>query len=364
MRIAQVTVTSVEVPFRTPFVSGRSRWERRRIALLSLRTDSGLEGLGEFAAPVANDLGPDLSRDLPALLQGIDLGDPVSLEDVIRRLDACAFVGRVVRGAVESAIVDLTARAWGTTVAGAMAADPAHDVAVNAVIGILPADDAVTVAVDQVLSGFRTLKLKGGDEPDGVLRDRIRAVREAIGPGVKLRIDFNGQIPTRKAASVLTDLAPLDLEYVEQPISPTAGAAAMARLRRSSGVTIAADESIRDLGSARALIREGAIDVMVLKPGRVGGLRQAGSIAELAAGSGVSVTVSTLFESGVGIAGALHLAATISGSQAHGLATAEMLESDLLMEPLHLAGGRMTVPRLPGLGVEVDPEALERYRVP
>ena len=74
------------------------------------------------------------------------------------------------------------------------------------------------------------------------------------------------------------------------------------------------------------------------------------------------VTVSTLFETGVGLAGALHLAATAPGLQAHGLATAELLESDLLQTPLAIASGRMTVPGGSGLGVDLDHDAIARYR--
>ncbi|RKY15338.1 MAG: o-succinylbenzoate synthase, partial [Planctomycetota bacterium] len=107
----------------------------------------------------------------------------------------------------------------------------------------------------------------------------------------------------------------------------------------------------------------GAVDALVVKPARVGGLRQAGAIVELAAAAGVPVTVSTLFESGVGLAGALHLAAVTPGVQAHGLATAALLESDLLREELVISHGRMTVPDGPGLGIELDEAALARYRV-
>jgi len=75
------------------------------------------------------------------------------------------------------------------------------------------------------------------------------------------------------------------------------------------------------------------------------------------------VTVATLFESGVGVAAALHLAAIVPGDRAHGLSTAGQLASDLLTEGLPIHGGRMAVPSGPGLGVAIDPLAVERYRV-
>ena len=192
---------------------------------------------------------------------------------------------------------------------------------------------------------------------------RVAAIRDAVGRGMALRLDLNGTLDTRSAADVLEQLTPFDLEYVEQPIALSAGVAALARLRRRSAIPIAADESVRDVGTTRALLRAAAADVLVIKPARVGGLRQARAIVELAEASGVAVTVSTLFETGVGIAAALQLAATVSDDRAHGLASAGLLESDLLAQPLAIVDGRMAVPPGPGLGVTLDAAAVERFRV-
>lgn len=363
MRLTEVAVSTLDIPFRKPLLSGSQRWERRRITLLSLRTDSGLEGLGEFVAPEPGDLGEDQSETLTTVLQGLDLADPVSVEAAIRHIDARPFVGRAARAAVESALVDLRARASGRTVARSLTPRPSSTVAVNALVGILPPMGAAATARQAADQGFRCLKLKGGDEPSGVLRDRVAAVRDAVGPGIALRVDFNGELSATDAGSVLDGLAPFGLEYAEQPIPPSAGVAALARLRQASSVPIAADEAVRDLGATRELLHADAVDAIVLKPARVGGLRQASSIAEMAAEAGVPVTVSTLFETGVGLAGGLHLAATVPGDQAHGLATAALLESDLLRHSLPIVDGNMSVPDGPGLGIELDTGSIERYRV-
>lgn len=364
MRIDRVSATTLAIPFRTPFIGGSQRWQDRRLTLLSLRTDTGIEGLAEFAAPVTDDLGVDVSPELSRMLEGIDLADPVALERALRNLDAWPFVGRVARAAVESALVDLLARSSRVSVAGWLAPDVARDVAVNALIGMLPAEAAAARAAEYVAEGYRTLKLKGSDEPPGALKGRVAAVRDASGSDIALRVDFNGQLSVRRAASVIAELTPFGIDYVEQPTSPRAGVAALARLRNVCDIRIAADEAVRDHGSARQLIEQDAVDVIVVKPARVGGLRQASSIAELATSAGVSVTVSTLFESGVGIAGALQLAATLPGSQGHGLATADLFESDLLVRPLEITAGQMALPAMPGLGVELDPAAIDRYRLP
>jgi L-alanine-DL-glutamate epimerase-like enolase superfamily enzyme len=287
----------------------------------------------------------------------------VTLGDTLRLIDSWPFVGRVARSAVESALVDLLARNGRRSIAATLSPQPAADVAVNGLIGIRAPTDAASDALELARAGFGCLKLKGGKEPRGELEERVAAVRAAVGPDVAIRVDFNGALDSDTAAEVLRGLAGYGLDYAEQPIPPSAGVAALARVRRDSGMRIAADESVRDGRSARALIDADAVDALVVKPARVGGLRQAGSIVELAAAANVPVTVSTLFETGIGIVGGLHLAAAVPGDHAHGLATSELLETDLLQRTRPVSEGRMRVPDGPGLGIELDAAAVERYRV-
>jgi len=363
MRIAMVEVEILDVPFREPVISGTQRWEHHRAGIVILRTEDGRKGLGEFPAPHSDDLGEDVSPRLIEALSGIELADPVTLEVTLRDIDAWPFVGRAARAAVESALADLLARMNRRPLSEYLDSQARADVAVNAMLGIDTPDATASRAAALTAAGFGCLKLKAGEEPDGALEARLEAVRGAVGPDVALRLDFNGSLGAESAQEVLASVAPFDIEYAEQPIPPSAGAEALARLRWVGAVPIAADESVHDLGSARVLLDTGAVDALVVKPARVGGLRQARAIIELAAAASVSVTVSTLFETGIGLTGALHLAATAPGTQAHGLATAELLESDLLQASVTIAEGRMRVPAGSGLGVELDPAMLERYRV-
>ncbi len=363
MRIDDVRVDILQIPFREPISSGVMRWDHRRVGILTLRTDDGRAGRGEFAAPEPADLGEDASPRLVAALTGIHLADPVALEGALRDIDTWPFVGRAARAATESALVELLALVGRRSVASYLGHDPAGDVAVNALLGVGSPQQVAAQAARQVADGFRCLKLKAGHEAPGELEARVAAVREVTGSAVALRVDFNGSLSVKDAPRVLAGLAAFDLEYAEQPIAASAGWEALAHLRWTGAVPIAADESVRDVGSARALIDAGAVDALVVKPARVGGLRQAAAIVDLATAAAVPVTVSTLFETGLGIAGALHVAAIAPGPQAHGLATADLLESDLLATSLTCRDGCMALPKGAGLGIELDEAALERYRV-
>jgi L-alanine-DL-glutamate epimerase-like enolase superfamily enzyme len=365
MRIVAVEVAPVAIPFITALESGAGRWSGMRSTIVALRTDSGVVGLGEMTP--ADGPGPGLP--LVEVLPGLDLADDAAVEAALGAIDrraaveADAVAGRVVRSAVASAIVDALARAAGRSVASWLSPASRPDVAVNGLIGRVSPDEAATQARALVGAGLGCLKVKGGGESEDIIVTRLSSVRDAVGPGVTLRLDLNGSLEEAAAERVLRRLAPLEPEHIEQPIAADAGPARLAHLRASVGVPIAADESVTGLEAARALLEASAVDVLVVKPARVGGLVEARRIVELAVAAGVTIVVSTLFETGVGIAAALHLAATVPDERAHGLGTAGLLASDLLTSPLAMVDGRMVVPDGSGLGIELDEAAVDRYRV-
>jgi O-succinylbenzoate synthase len=198
---------------------------------------------------------------------------------------------------------------------------------------VAPAEAARLAAA----SGCRTIKVKVGDKESGA---RVRAVREA-GPGAHIRLDANGEWDEEQARRALSDLAPLDIEYVEDPV-PTLEE--LARLRRRSPVPVAAEMSVRTIEDARRLRRLDACDVLVIKPQRIGGIRAALAAADEA---GVPSVPSSALETSVGLAAVLAVAAAIPALPfAAGLGTATLLEHDVVADPLIPERGTL-VPRRP-----------------
>jgi L-alanine-DL-glutamate epimerase-like enolase superfamily enzyme len=156
----------------------------------------------------------------------------------------------------------------------------------------------------------------------------------------------------------LPQLAAYDLEYIEQPV---AGMADLAQVRRAVDVPIAADECVTDAGTVRELAVLGAADIVVVKPALLG-LRAAVSVVRTAQACGLGVVVTSALDTSIGIAAALHLAATLPDPALPcGLATASLLAGDLARDPLTPRSGWLEVPRGPGLGVQLDTESLQRW---
>jgi o-succinylbenzoate synthase len=189
-------------------------------------------------------------------------------------------------------------------------------------------------------SGCRTAKVKVAEPGQGAADDieRVAAVRDALGPLGKLRVDANGGWDVDQAASMLNRLAEFGLEYAEQPC---ASLDELAALRRRTAVPLAADESIRKASDPLAVRVAGAADIVVLKVAPLGGVRPALQVAHEC---GLPVVVSSAVESSVGLAAGVALAAALPELDYDcGLGTMPMLTGDVTADPLLPAGGLLPV---------------------
>jgi L-alanine-DL-glutamate epimerase-like enolase superfamily enzyme len=371
-RIASLRADRVAVPFRRPFATGTGMWVEREAWLLRLVDRDGRTGVGEAVlepqdGEVASTVLSLLIREAVGLAEGGTLPSAQELEGHGRP-------GRALCAALHAALFDLVGSPAPRLAAGG------PGIGVNATLPALGPAASAEAARQAVAAGFRTLKLKVGAERETqVLAERVGAVRDAVGADVHLRLDANGAWDPATAAERLTGVARFGLEYVEQPLAGD-DAQALAELRRRVQVPVAADETVVSLRAARELLEADAVDVLVVKPARVGGPAVVAEIAAMAAARGVPIVLSTLFETGIGIAAALAQAAALPDGAAgdpgasrvwptapdHGLATAGLLEHDLLLDGLPVTDGRMRLPSEPspgGLGIRLDERAVDRYQV-
>ena len=347
-----VEAVHVVVPFRHPFEAAHGVFTTRDSWIVRIGDRDGRQGFGEVALdPSAS--AADLAAIGRAVREVADLLADGLTPDWSGR-GGSGQIGRAVRAGVDSALE------W-------LALDPSTgsaslSVAVNATLGHSDPGEAAAAAVGAVAAGFSTLKVKvvGAESPVG-LSARLTAIRRAVGGSIKLRLDANCSWDLATAVGRLNALAEYDIEYVEQPLAAD-DVDGHAILRRETPVHVALDESVTDEAAAWRILDAGAADVLVVKLARIGGPEVGRAIAARAAAAGVPVVLSTFFETGVGTVAALRAAADlprVDEERAHGLATADLLEHDLLSTPLVVAAGRITLPA----SLLVDCEALDRYEV-
>lgn len=226
-------------------------------------------------------------------------------------------------------------------------------VPVNALVPAVDADTAADLAAEATAAGITTVKVKVGGGSLATDADRVAAVRSAVGSGGRIRLDANGGWDADTAVAALARLCAFDIELVEQPV---AGLEDLARVRRRVAVPVAADECLRSLDDARRLADLDAADAVVVKVQPLGGVRAALAIIEAA---GVPAIVSSLYETSIGIAAGVALAAALPElPYACGLGTAVLLAGDVVADPLTPQGGTVAVRR-----PEVDPGLLARWEI-
>jgi o-succinylbenzoate synthase len=352
VRIASVEVIPYALPFREPYVTAAGRLDRREMVLLRLLSDDGLTGLGE-AVPLSLRGG----TGLPGVVAELEaLGERETLDEASLSGDALAL-SAPARCAALTALLDLRGKRAG--IDSDAAAEPSPPVRCNATL--TAGDPAVVVSAAErwAADGFSTFKLKLGTGDDAA---QVRAVREALGPRARIRVDANGAWDVETAKRVLRELEPYEVELAEQPVATLEEAMEVARW---TSIPIAGDESIESRADAERAAAMEACRMTGIKLSKVGGPEAAIEIAEV-----LPAYLSSALDGPVGVAAAAQVAATLSEAAggscpdlAHGLATQRLFASTVARTECELRGDMLHPPPGPGLGVEIDEAALQAHRL-
>ncbi len=352
VRIASVEVIPYALPFREFYVTARGSLAQREMVLLRLRSDDGLTGLGE-AVPMSLRGGANLTRvvgELELLAELSEL-DEAGLSGGIANLSAPA------RCAALTALMDLRGRRAAT--GGRSSAAVGEPVRCNATLIAGEPEAVAEDALRWAAEGFSTFKLKLGSGDDA---GQVRAVREAVGPQARIRVDANAAWDVAVAKQTLRELEELDIELAEQPVATLEEAAEVAA---ATSIPIAGDESVESRGDAERAVALGACDLAGVKLSKVGGPEEAIAIAEV-----LPSYLSSALDGPVGIAAAAQVAQTLSEGTpaggldfAHGLATQRLFSSTVASVECELRDGMLHSPPGPGLGVEIDERALDAHRL-
>ncbi|MBA3864755.1 MAG: mandelate racemase/muconate lactonizing enzyme family protein [Solirubrobacterales bacterium] len=359
MRLATVEVIPYALPFRQPYVTACGALSRREMVLLRLRSDEGLTGLGE-AVPLALRGGADLAEvvaQLQALAAAAE-GSASALAAGVRSLAPPA------RCAVLMALDDLHSRTRGSSwsnpaepwVAGVNYVRPSRSARCNATLVAGAPHEVAAEAERWAADGFGTFKLKLGTGEDAA---QVQAVREALGAEAKIRVDANQAWEVADAAQILSAIEPFDVELAEQPV---AGLEQMAELAALTSIPLAADESIENRQDAERAVELGACAATGVKLSKVGGAGEASAISML-----LPIYLSSALDGPVGIAAAVELASELDDPSAprfaHGLATQRLFAATIAAVECEIRDGVIHMPPGPGLGVEIDEDALQAHRL-
>jgi muconate cycloisomerase len=287
--------------------------------------------------------------------------DPTAIEALRIEMATRVQGNPFARAAVEMALWDLAGRALGVPVHRLLGGRVRDRVPLSWSLAVADPEAELEEAQAKVALGHRIFKIKtaAGSLADDVLR--VRRLREALGPGVSLRVDANQGWDRPTALQAVRALEPYGLDFIEQPV-PRWDLEGLAMIAQRSAVPIMADEACFTPHDALALARLGSISILSLKLTKSGGLLGSLAIARIAEAAGMGCYVGCMIETSLGTAAYLQLALAAApvtwGCELFGPL---LLAGDVTRQPVQYADGCILSLDGPGLGVEVDEAALARW---
>jgi D-galactarolactone cycloisomerase len=375
VKITAIRTHVLEAALREPFAYSRAWYATRMAMLVEIETDTGLTGWGECYGPAR--MTEAVVRTIAPWLVGADplRSDPI-WQDLYARLRDHGQKGLVIEGmsGIDIALWDIKGKHFGVPVYQLMGGALRSEVRAYAT-GLYrretgdPLRYLAEEAAGYAAEGFHAVKLKVGF---GVAEDAAtaRAVREAIGPDIGLMVDANHAYDAVAAIRLGRLIEPLDIGWFEEPVPPE-DLAGYRAVKAALTIPIAGGECEYTRFGFRDVLVGQAMDIIQPDTCAAGGLTECRKIADMAAAFGVRYNPH-VWGTGIGIAASLQLAAVLPTHTPMSLAPAEpVFEFDrtehpirqaILRTPIEHARGVVRIPDGPGLGIEIDRAALERFR--
>ena len=370
MKITHIETYPVEIPVKPErrMISALGQHTVSRYLLLRVLTDVGIEGAGE--ATVIPRWSGETVWGAKALVERVLVPevigcDPTDTVEVDRRMDAACIHNWFAKAAIEMACWDIRGKAEGKSVYDLLGG-AVRPLAIRSrySMGAYEPERARARAKELVAAGFTTIKVKVGRDASADV-ERVRVVREAIGPELALTIDANCGWDADTAIRAIREMADCRLALVEQP-TPDGDYEALARVRRETGVCVMADDICFNLVHARELVRNACCDVISVYPGKHGGIRKARQIIDFAAANGVPCSIGSNLELDVATAAMAHLVVASPNMQIEkypgDLLGADYHEIRVAKNPVSIEGPITTITDRAGLGVEVDWQLVREHR--
>jgi L-alanine-DL-glutamate epimerase-like enolase superfamily enzyme len=365
-RIERVEVFGVAMPLMGTFTSGGISKQVTKCVVVRLTAADGTTGISS-AEPSASAKSPHTAADLVATLRSRVAGrlvgeDPTNVNRIIELMDGLTPTQPGVGAAVEMACVDLASRLCGVPMHTWLGGAVLDTVQFNGWIGMLPPEEAAADAKRWLAAGFRSAKIKVGSGVEAD-RDRIAAVRAAVGSAMQLRIDANCQYDAQTSLELCPLIRQYDLQLFEQP-APKLDIAGLARVRREGGIPIMADETIDSHVSLLAVIKADAADYVKFGIEQAGGILRASRMLATAQSAGIPVVMGHGFGLDPSTLAEIMLGATSRGVLAGLECVGPLKVKDTVATTrLDISSGTLALPSGPGLGIELDEAKLEQYRL-
>lgn len=364
MKVRDFEVVKVRIPFKKVYKTAHAERTHQESVILKVHTDEGIVGLGNvdplpgYSNETAEEVVKTLHKHLIPV--AIDL-DPMNISVIVDAMDQAIDGHLSSKALVEMALYDIKGKALHVPVCVLLGGCRMDRIPIIGWIGRGETEQNVEEAIELVAQGFATLKVKIGT---GISKDieRIRAIRDAIGDGIPLRVDANEAYSVDDAIQLIKSIEKYGIVYCEQPVlrSDLDG---LSQVRKATNLPINSDEGIVVPQDIIRFVNKNATDYIKVKVMKNGGISKTMSMISLAEAFGIRCVLGHGFDLTISALAELHVAAASKNI----LYPCEMvgplkMVDDVVTEGIKIHNGFMHIPQKPGLGVMIDDEKLDKYK--
>ncbi len=308
MKITDLLVKRIVLPLKQPFkIALGTNFEYEGV-VIQIHTDEGIKGIGE-ASPSPRITGETTGTVIDVIeskIKPLLIGkNPLDIEKILDEINSSILYNSSAKCAIDIALYDILGKHAKLPLYKLLGGFK-EEIITSVTIGIKGVKDTVLEARELVSQGAKVLKIKIGLAPVEDV-EKIKALREEIGQGVKIRVDANQGYEPREAIQVLNKIEQYEIEFAEQPVAYW-DIQGLKRVRDSVDIPIMVDEGLHSARDAINLIRADACDIFNIKLMKSGGIGEASKIANIAEGAGIPCMLGCMVETRIGVGAATHLA--------------------------------------------------------
>jgi L-alanine-DL-glutamate epimerase-like enolase superfamily enzyme len=377
VKITRIDAIPFSIPLVKPSNKEKKKWttslgsvEKANNVLVKLYTDEDIIGIGECSPSVSylSEEQADVVCTITNLLAPVIVGeDPFNIEKIVMRMEKAAYGKWCSKAGIDFALYDIMGKALGVPACQLLGGRSVDKLPHEYEITMGSIEEMVEEASWAIREGYcKGLKVKVGIDPDRDVK-ALRAIRDKVGDEIAIIPDFNQGVKPYNTASFairyirkMHEVNPL---FVEQPV-PGWDLYGMAKVAEAVDTPICADESVRSPYDMCTIIRLQAAEVISVKLQKLGGIYWGKRVAEMAELAGIQAHAATMLDSSVGGSAVVHFALCTPNANRFPIETTHRyLADDTTVEPLEIRDGYVDVPEKAGLGIRIDEEKIEKYRV-
>lgn len=354
MKIIGIELKKVSIPLKKTFKTALRTVNSAEDIIIMVKTDDGRVGYGE-APPTAVITGDTTGSIVGAIKENIEsalIGEEIdNLERIMYKLDKAVVRNTSARAAVDMAIYDLFGKLYNAPVYKLLGGYRDR-IETDITISVNSPNEMMDDALSFIKQGFTALKMKvGTDSKEDI--ERVKAVRQAIGKDVKIRLDANQGWQPKEAIKIIRKIEDLglDIELIEQPVKAW-DIDGLKFVTDNVETPIMADESLFSSYDAFKILSMRAADLINIKLMKCGGIYNALKIVAIAETCGVECMIGSMIESKLSVTAAAHLACAKKNIVRFDLDTALLLAEDPVIGGIKNEAPTLIVPNKPGLGIE------------